>query len=302
MKSGKPILKLMDEFLANIDITEYSRKKYRSNLQPFIFWLTRNADARNPLRSDILRYKQYLISSKKSPSTIDSYLSPVRQLFVYLEQIGEHDNVAAGIHSPRRYEGYRKDPLSADQVRQLLGSINRNTPQGKRDYAIINLMVRTGMRECEIERADVHDLRTEGDNWVLALQRKRHFEKDSLLGITPKVVNPILEYIKDQGLDNESPMFLNHSYVSNRTRITRIMISKLVKKHLRSIGINDPRISAHSLRHTAATTALLKGVDILAVQAMLGHHRVETTMIYQRALEEKRGREGTAVRGLDDAY
>jgi site-specific recombinase XerD len=151
-------------------------------------------------------------------------------------------------------------------------------------------------------RSNVSDLQKEKDRWMIRIQGKGHYEKDRILGLTDKVVAPIIEYIESAELANDSPLFLNHSYVSHDTRITTLTISKMVKRQLRSIGIDSLRITAHSLRHTAAITALRQGVDILSVQAMLGHTRVDTTMNYQRAIEEERRREGTAVRAMDNAY
>lgn len=301
INSDKPILTLMDEFLANQDIRENSRRKYRDNLHVFIGWITRNADIRNLQKSDIIGYKTWLINSGRTPSTVDNYLAPVRQFFRYLADEDIHKNIAVGVTSPKN-EGYSKGYLKPEEVMKLLASINRNTPQGLRDYAIINLMVRTGIRCIEVSRSDVRDLRIEDERWMLYIQGKGRWGKDRALGVTNKIVAPIAEYIEENELKENSPLFLNHSYVSRNTRITSLTISKIVKKYLRSIGIDTKKISAHSLRHTAAITALKSGADILSVRSMLGHRKIETTMIYQRAIEEERGRDGTAIRMMDNAY
>jgi len=303
MNSSKPILQLMDDFLANQDIRENSRKKYRESLHVFIGWLTRNADVRNPQRSDIIRYKQWLIESGKAAMTVDNYLVSVRQFFRYLEEAGIHDNVAVGVHSPKKYLGYRKGYLKPEEVNRLLSVINRSTIQGKRDYAIINLMVRTGMRCIEVERLSVHDLTKEGSHWIIDIQGKGHWTADRPLGLSNRVVAPIREYLIE--LDNiteSSPLFFNHSYVSHNTRITTLTISKFIKKYLRYIGIDSSKITAHSLRHTAAITSLRNGATLSEVQHMLGHRSPDTTMIYLRAIEEELQREGTAVGRLDNAY
>lgn len=300
MNTDKPILILMDEFLASADIRENSRKKYRDNLHVFIGWITRNADVKNLTKKDIINYKNYLIESGRTPSTVDNYLAPVRQMFKYLDEEGIWRNITSGVSSPKRV-GFSKDYLRQDQVVKFLASYNRNTLTGKRNYAIANLMLRTGMRCVEVMRANINDLKMEDGYWVLYIQGKGRWSKDRALGVTDKIVKPIKEYINEAGLEADSPMFLNHSYVSDK-RITELTISKVIKKHLRAIGIDSPRISAHSLRHTAAITALKSGADLLSVQSMLGHTRIETTMIYQRAIEAERGREGTAIRLMDDAY
>lgn len=304
MNSDKPILKLMDEFLANHDVRENSRKLYRENLHVFIGWLTRNCDdVKNPTKGDILRYKQWLIDSGRSERTIDNYLVAVRLFFTYLASEGLYGNITAGVHSPKKYQGYRKGYLTPDQVSQLLSSINRNTIQGKRDYACINLMVRTGMRCIEVSRANVQDLIIEGEHWIIQIQGKGSYSKDRPLGLSEKVVAPIKDYLNEcDNVTEASPLFRNHSYVSNNTRISSLSLSKVIKKYLRGIGIDSVRLTAHSLRHTAAITSLRNAATLTEVQHMLGHRSSDTTMIYLRAIEEELRREGTAVSRLDNAY
>lgn len=301
MKTDIPILDLIDDFLINLDVRDNSRKKYHDALQYFIRYITINGDAKNITRKDILNYKKQLLDSKKAAMTVDNYLVPVRQFFKHLEETNITDNIAAGIHVGKKYLGYRKDYLRPEEVNRLLASINRSTPSGMRNYAIINLMVRTGMRCIEVSRLDVRDLSTDNGKWIIHIQRKGHYEKDSALGLTLKVVAPIAEYITVNELSNDSPMFLNHAQ-NYHGRITTLTISKVIKTQLRAIGIDNPRITAHSLRHTAAITALNSGATIYEVQQMLGHRSIETTQIYLRAIEAEKSLEGTAVRLLDGAY
>ena len=123
------------------------------------------------------------------------------------------------------------------------------------------------------------------------------------MGVTERVVAPIKEYLYQiDNLTESSPLFRNHSYVSHGTRITTLTISKIIKKYLRSIDIDSAKITAHSLRHTAAITALRNGATLSEVQHMLGHRSPNTTMIYLSAIEEELRREGTAVGKMDNAY
>jgi len=303
MNTDKPILQLMDEFLANHAIRENSRKKYRDNLHYFINWITRNGDVINPTKADLIRFREYLIRIGRTANTIDSYMAPVRLFLKYLAEIGVLQNVTAwDVKSPKKSKSHHKLHLQEEQVNALLLSINRSTMTGLRDFAIINMMVRTGMRCVEVSRADVRDLIIEDDDWIIYIQGKGHVDKDRALGLSDMVVDPIKKYISENNLQEDSPLFLNHSNISNGTRITTLTISKIIKRYLRVIGVDSKRITAHSLRHTAAVTALKMGADILDVRAMLGHQSVETTMIYQRSIEEERMRKGTTVRLLDNAF
>jgi len=303
MNTDKPILQLMDEFLANHAIRENSRKKYRDNLHYFISWLTRNGDVTNPTKRDVIMFRDSLIKLGRTANTIDSYMAPVRLFLKYLAEIGVLQNLTAwDVPSPKRSKSHHKLHLKEEQVSALLSSIDRSTVTGQRDYAIINLMVRTGMRCVEVSRSDVKDLVIEDDGWIIYIQGKGYVDKHRALGLSDVVVDPIIEYIRDNNLQSDSPLFLNHANISQGTRITTLTISKIIKRYLRAIGIDSERITAHSLRHTAAVTALKMGADILDLRAMLGHQSVETTMIYQRSIEEERMRKGTTVRLLDNAF
>lgn len=305
MKSGKAILQLMDEFLANHDVTEISRKKYRDNLHVFIWWLTRNANPKDVKRSDIIRYKTYLIEQGKKAQTIDNYLAAVRQFYKYLEDNGECDNVAAGIRSPKRSKEFRKDHLVPEQVVRLLSVIDRSNIIGLRDYAIINLMVRTGLRCIEVSRMNAADLTNEGSEWLIRIQGKGRHDKDRVIRITNKIAKPILDYLEKRDIDdNSKPLFVNHAhqfrYLNNR--ITTMTISRMVKGYMRRIKIDSPLLTAHSLRHTAAVSMLQAGASIYDVQVVLGHSDVKTTGIYLLSIAEDQARKGTPIRLLDEVY
>ncbi len=305
MKTDLPILDLIDEFLENIDIRDASRRRYRENLKVFVVWMTKNSpDVRQPRRAEIINYKEYLIKSGKALTTIDTYMTPVRGFFKWLESEGIYENVAAGVHSPKRYHGYRKTYLQAQQVMQLLAAIDRSTIVGKRNFAIINLMVRTGLRCVEVSRMNWHDILVRKKGYTLLIQGKGRLIKDRELNVTDDIMTPIFEYHIErreaEGIDH--PLFVNHSYYMKEERISRLTISKIIKKYFRMINIDDKKMTAHSLRHTAAINAIKAGAKIPEVQSMLGHVNSQSTDIYLRALEAESAEEGTAVRLLENYY
>lgn len=297
---------LIEEFLENADVRENSRSKYRDNLRIFVQWLTRNGEVSSPRKADFIRYKEFLMETGRAAKTIDNYMVAVRQFFRYLDDERIYENITLGVRSPRISHEFRKGHLTQEQVHRLKGSVPRESLVGKRNYAIISLMVHTGIRCVEVKRLKLSDLICEGeDQWCLAVRGKGRVDKREI-GITMSAVNPILEYIREreelcgEARDND-PLFSNHSYISHDSPVNEEFISRMIKRHLRKIGIDSPRITAHSLRHTAAVIALDAGAGLYEVQQMLGHRDVRMTSLYLMSAAREHARRGTAVRLLDEA-
>ena len=303
MTTDRPILDLVNEYLRNSDIRDNSRKKYRDNIYYFIGWLTRNTDdVRKAARADVLAYKRHLMDRKLSPATIDNYLVVVRQFYRYLESMGYSDDIASGVRSPgKASQDLRKEYLNPDQVKQMLSVIDRSSLIGKRNYAIVYLMVTTGVRCIEVSRLNVEHFYARH----LMVTGKGRYIADRKVSITEDMYKTLVEYLEDrQETSNDAPLFVNHHPIPNCYvgRITPVSISKIVKRLLRSMKLDSPRLTAHSLRHTAAINALKAGCTLIQVRDMLGHRSVLTTDIYTRAIEAENNQGDTPVRRLEELY
>ena len=99
------------------------------------------------------------------------------------------------------------------------------------------------------------------------------------------VTNPVIIYLHGGPAAPDAPLF---AVVSNRHlggRMTTRNLSGMVKARLATAGFSSPRLTAHSLRHTAATLSLLTGGTVQETQQLLGHASIETTMIYVHQLD-----------------
>src|SRR5690606_28464356 len=120
-------------------------------------------------REDILAYREYLQQEAGergqglSSYSVSGYLTAVRQLFVWLEAERIYPNVARNVKGPKRPRGHAKDTLSPKQLRALLSRLQQapglSELDAMRNYAIFNLMARTGLRDIEVSRARVGDIR-----------------------------------------------------------------------------------------------------------------------------------------------
>jgi site-specific recombinase XerD len=303
MIGGKPILQLVDEFLSNHQGTPATKMKYRDNLHVFINWLIKSdKDPHNVSTPDIINYIQWLRDAGRNESTVISYIVSIRLFFSYLETVNLYKNVAKSIKAKRKGDQiFKKKPLNKNQVTLLLSSIDRSNLVGKRDYAFINLMLRMGLRCVEICRLDVEDFYLDSDTWLIRIHRKGSHDKNDIQGTTLKVIEPLQEYFSARG-GEPGPAFINHGYAGVRLRMDPKTISRIVKERLKQIQINDPLITAHSLRHTAAVTAIKEGCDLYYVSSLLGHKDIKTTMIYLRYIQNETKREAVAAHAIDKAY
>lgn len=298
----KPVNKLISEFLSEQDVNVLSRDSYRRVIKQFIKWIIINGlDLYKLKKFNIIQYKDYLLRDNKALSTIDLYLTVVRKLFQWLEDRGIMPNVAIGVRSPKKRGGFKKDYLQVEQVQQLLNSIDTTTIIGKRDFAIISLMVRAGFRRIEICRMNVCDIINDKQITV-RLQRKGHEEKDAEIGITCKMLEAINDYIVCRNITETSPLFVTHAPGYKERALNPVIVSRIVKNRLKSIGLNSKTLTCHSLRHTSAILSLKAGATIYEVQQMLGHTSIETTKIYLRAIEEETRINNRAVHVLDELF
>jgi len=271
---------MIEEFLRSQDVRPSSCATYRRELRAFFSWLDVN-HTETLTDDDILRFKRSLDERGLSSLTITNYLVVVRKFFAWTETKGYYPNVAKTIKGAKRTKGFRKDPLTPEQVKDLLAEIDRTTPEGKRDYALVNLFIRTGLRTVEVIRANAGDIRQQGGDALLYIQGKGRDGKDEFVLLTEATLRPIREYLTSRkAVKDEEPLFASLSNRNGGERLSTRSLRRIVKNRLRGIEIEDKRITAHSLRHTAITLSLLGGATIQEAQALARHADINTTLVY----------------------
>ena len=289
--SGGDIIKtlnvpeLVTSFLASQDVRPISKVAYQKGLERFLSWLAENG-IEQPDRESILKFKSFMVESGLSANTVNSYLVAVKRFFAYLEGIRKYPDVAKGIKGITQPRDHLKESLTAAQVKELLSQVDISAFQGRRDFAIINLMVRTGLRTIEVVRADVEDVKQEGGEALLFVQGKGRDSKDSFVILTEKALKPILAYLKERApVDPGDPLFASISDRNKGRRLGTRTIRRLIKDHLKKINIESRKLSAHSLRHSFATLTLRAGAPLIQVKDALRHASIETTQKYLHNIE-----------------
>lgn len=275
---------LFSRWTSYIDAKPKTIETYTRNIRAFINYLAENGIS-NPTREDVIAFRESMKESHK-PSTVQSYIMAVKQFFRWTELEGLYPNIADHVKGAKIDSGFKKDYLTSKQVGKLLQTIDRSTLKGLRDYAILSLMVTTGLRTVEVMRANIEDMRTVADFTALYIQGKGHEEKTDYVKVEPPVEDAIREYLTARGAaeDNE-PLFASIAHRNGGERMTTRSISRIAKENMIEANLNSSRLTAHSLRHTTATLNLLNGGTPEETRQLLRHSNINTTLIYSHALE-----------------
>lgn len=274
---------LYKRFLSYLDVSPRTVETYEKGIRQFMKYAQANGITQ-PERDDVIAWRDELKQSHK-PTTVQGYLTAVKLFFQWMEQEGIYKNVADKIKGAKIQRGHKKDYLTSKQSKKVLEGIDTETMKGLRDYAIIATMITTGLRTIEVARADVRDLRTVGDSTALFIQGKGRDERTEYVKIAPQVEDALRAYLKARGAKQDEPLFTSTSNNNSGNRMTTRSISAIAKDSLTGAGFTSDRLTAHSLRHTAGTLALLNGADLPQVQQLLRHSNINTTMIYMHALD-----------------
>ncbi len=270
---------LADKFINYLDISEISVKSYVSGIKKFLAFLSDNGIT-TPTRDTIVEFKKTL-SEKYTAKTTACYLSSVKRFFAWLEAEGIFKDVARGVKAPKLSHEHKRDAFSAEELGQIISGLDRSTLEEKRNYAIFTLISATGLRTIEAVRADVGDIRKISGVTVLYIMGKGRAEKDSFVKLEQPIIDAIRDYLNERGaVKGNEPLFASCSKRNKGQRLTTVTISKVCKNIMINAGYNSKRLTAHSLRHTAITLALMGGISLQDTQAFARHANISTTTIY----------------------
>ncbi len=283
-----------EPFLASQDIAATSLITYKHVLYQFALWC-KQKKITAPTRMTILEYKASLDGRRLSAFTKSLYIVLVRRFFSWTHENNMYPDVAHGIKTARtKQKSHHKDSLSIADIRAVLSVIDRGTLQGKRDYALINLLVRTGLRLKEVASCELADIESHHGNYRLWIQGKGRHGKDEFVILTENALTPLQEYITARNLETtaRTPLFASVSDKNFGKRLTTFSISRLIRQYYQKAGIKTKRVTAHSLRHTFGVLSMQAGASLHEVQLAMRHTAPSTTQIYLGDIERIKRLEG----------
>lgn len=308
---------MVTSFVEYCSVKNSTLKGYIVCLKAFARW-AQSQGIQQPTRADIREYVRYLDGSDLKPGTKTQYLRAVKQMFDWASAEGLcTGNAAQGIKGTWKVDRqhHKKDALSRDDVQAISATIDRDTEQGKRLYAMFLLGIVDGLRTVEISRANLEDIKTVGGRTYLYTWGKGHSEPDTPVLLPQEVQEALQVYIasRTDKPTGKSPLFVSSSnrskpgtfkgYKKDRDgnlivdkdgnpikeyhdgRIATTTISTIFKDMLKGAGYDSDRLTAHSLRHTSGTGVYKATKNLYLTQQHLRHANPETSEIYMHCDE-----------------
>jgi len=266
-------------FLNSLDASDKTRQTYAVALKTFFRWLEENKKSLSP---ELIRAYRDWLRPNCTANTVSTYLVALRRFLDFcVDEAVIGENPALGIKGVRKPRGHLRHDLSRHQIRKLFDEIDQKDTLGLRDYAMINLMVRNGLRVIEVIRANVGDLERLQGRTILRVLGKGRDSRDEFVVLSPLTRDIIEDYLKTRGnVRADAPLFPSLGIRNFGGRLCTRTIHRRVTYYMKEAGIKTDKISPHSLRHSFVTLAIEGGATLVEAQAAARHRSVQTTMIY----------------------
>lgn len=296
----------LDAYCNELDVrSEETRKAYRKWLKRFFSWMVSSGRSLDRMKSvDIVAYRNSLqediVMGVCTVRSANSYLSAIRSFYKWAECKGFYENIAASVNSLKKNKEFIKMHLTDEQGKALLRA---SRERSMRDFAMENMMLRLGLRTVEVSRLNINSIRERKGKRVVYVHGKGHSEADSYVVMTDSVYGPIREYLESRdGALESDPLFVSESDRSKGRRLTTRGIQDIIKKDLRSIGLDSREYSPHSLRHTTGVMIIENGGSLVDVQRVLRHTSPKTSEIYLLSIEDDQHIKNAPERLLDNSF
>ena len=270
--SSRPLEEALPRFLRRCD-AESTRLAYERELRRFLAWMGAK------LRSEVLfDYRDYLREKGLGPTTIQWRTTVARAFLRFAEKQGYlSEPVVGDFKPPKGKTGFAPRILSQRELKCLLNAPDRRSQRGKRDALVLVYLGVGGLRASEVCRLNADDVRIQKSGIVLHVTGKRR--KHRLVPLPREWANLFRSYLRSwpQSQGN-GPLFWCGQHGYEDKRLTVAAIDYLVRRHTKESGL--PRVSAHALRHTAASLAIDAGEPLHRLRDRLGHSSILVTSRY----------------------
>jgi integrase/recombinase XerD len=167
--------------------------------------------------------------------------------------------------------------ISEDQTRKLLSSIDRGYAKGRRDYAVLLLLARLGLRSGEIACLELEDI-----DWSSGSLKVRGKGREAIYPLPQDVGEAVVAYLRHGRPPSTSRRLFLRSKAPYRGFRDSTAIAGIIHYAIERAGVQAPTRGAHQFRHGLAAQMLRRGSSLKEIGQVLGHRSVETTKIYAK--------------------
>lgn len=236
-------------------------------------------------------FREYLYKTAKkriSVKTANAYMISLRAFLKYLEKKW-HKSLSATAIDLIKAEERQVEFLTEEELERLFNTPDTKTLIWTRDLAIMEMIYSTGLRITELTSLNIKDIDLKRKEFAV----RGKWRKVRVIYITKHAAELIENYLEKRN-DHLAPLFIRHNInIENidvledeKMRLSRFFITTMIKKYAQKAFILK-NISAHTLRHSFATTLLDNWADLRAIQEMLGHSSITTTQVYTHVTNKK---------------
>lgn len=287
--AGRPAQFAFEEFLYGKISNEHTRRAYERALRKFMAWVEQNFPGTGMPEISPKMVRSYLEQYDGAIASRKLQLSALRHFFdICVTRHAMLLNPALSVRGERyRVEEGKTPEISIEEVRTLLHEIEADTLIGKRDRAIIHVLVYTAARVGAVANLNFGSLYSAGSSWMLHFDEKGGKSRE--IPVREDLYWAIFDYLEAAGLFHGleakgAPLFrsmLRKEGCFSGNRMTANDISRMLKRRFAAAGLGE-RYSAHSFRVTTITDLLEQDVPLEDVQKLAGHEDPRTTRLYDR--------------------
>ncbi|QWB95459.1 tyrosine-type recombinase/integrase [Mycoplasmatota bacterium] len=275
-------------YLLEKDITKESRKVYAIILRLYVNYLKQHKIDLATV-NDAKTYKDHLFNRGISNNWIYTHILVLKGFYSYLSIHANRFDLPDGyqyhifdtIKISKEKVDSEKAFMTPQQAKKIIlwTKNNRRSIEDYRNYAIIYLMMTTGLRSIEVRRAKRKDFIKKENTYILYVQSKRSIDIDAYVKITQGVEKAILDYL-DKRIDKNPYLFISHHKNAKNPYLGPLFMNAMLQKALKACGLEDTKLTPHALRHSAATFNLMRGGTMESTKKLLRHQSLNTTLIY----------------------
>lgn len=223
-------------------------------------------------------------SCRLSQSSITGLCSSLRVFLRYIHREGLISRDLAGtMEAPKKYRLSRIPRcISWDEVRRMLEVVDRRTAVGKRDYAILLLLVTYGLRAREVAALSLDDIDWERERLLVPERKAGHCTAYPLSAVVGEALLDYLKYARPETVERQ----IFFRVMAPRKPLTQNTVGNRATCYLRKAGIQVRRPGSHTLRHTCVQRLIDAEFPLKTIGDYVGHRSPRSTEVYSKVAVE----------------